>query len=151
MKYCPFLPVLLVSLAACGNPVSPALKWIGTPEDDNLGFSEVFFKITDPNLISSAYGPPITGTTKIIVTASKTAKGTGAPYTNPEWRLDGKACNDPAPGYTEKFYEISNGGWTITIDTTQKTSFLTTTPDLRVTVTGSDGKSYTDHATILPQ
>jgi hypothetical protein len=139
MKYCPFLPVLLVSLAACGNPVSPALKWIGTPEDDNLGFSEVFFKITDPNLISS----PIYSGTEITVTADKNAYGTGTPYTAPKWYLNGDLCEEP---FTGEPYTISPDGWTITIETGQG---LPPGTWLEVIVTGSDGKSYTDQETIL--
>lgn len=138
MKYYLLLPALLLSLAACSNP---SLKWIGTPEDHDVGVSELFFGINDANLIDSSYGPPA-GSPALTIAANPNAAGTGAPYSNPLWRLDGEPCEGP---FTGKPYEITDP-WTVTlrIDLLEPVVHV-----VQVTVTGVDGKSYTDQADVL--
>jgi hypothetical protein len=146
MKYRLFLPVLLLSLAACDNP---SLKWIGAPEDSDAGFSEVFFKVEDPNLLPSR--PSSTYQAGVVeIKVNLNSPGTGSPYSAPQWRLDGDSCAAPfgdiAAGFNGKPYLVSVDNKTIWIDTN---SLDLVTHEVLVTVTGVDGKSYTDKVTVL--
>jgi hypothetical protein len=150
MKYPPFFFALLLCLIACGNPSSPSLKWIGT--DNDVGFSEIFFTITDPGLILAftQNGNLVT----VPITLNPDPPGTGAPYTDPQWSLDGEPCIgpfDPAipsstPFGNGKPYWISADFLTFKIDTGSLTKGQ---HEVEVIVTGSDGKHYTDKESVF--
>jgi hypothetical protein len=152
MKYCLLLLVLLAGLAACGNPVSPALKWIGTPEEDNLGFSEIYFTIKDPELVSPSNYNRDSSTDVVTITINldplPPVSGTGAPYTDPEWFLytgvgHKVSCIPVSASFSGSFkgelYWLSNDSLTIKIDTK---SLPLSSLQVLVEVTGSDGRSY---------
>jgi hypothetical protein len=150
MKYCLVLSVFILSLAACSNP---SLKWIGASEDSTAGFSEVFFRITDPDLL-----PPnpylYSGVSSFVVVeipVNLNSSGTGAPYSDPQWRLDGELCNnslsgDISTGFGGQFYLVSYDATIIYINTT---SLVPGAHEVDVTVTGRDGNHYTDRVTVL--
>jgi hypothetical protein len=148
MKYCLLLPVLLAGLAACGNPVSPALKWIGTPGEDNTGFSEIFSNVKNPTglLTRTPAGFINFGDTVSITVIPGNGLGPEAPYTGPvEWYLD---SNVPLGTQGSSF--------TIT-DTVNDSVIVISTTSLgkgshwvMVVVRGSDEKYYTvtEHFTV---
>jgi hypothetical protein len=148
MKCRLFLPTLLLCLTACGNPSSPSLKWIGTSDDNNAGFSEIFFKLTDPGLIQS---PGVSGkVVTISITLNPDPPGPGAPYADPQWFLDGEPCIgpfDPSSSFSHgEPYWISTDFLTFKINTGSLTRGQ---HEVVVIVIGSDGKHYTDKESIL--
>jgi hypothetical protein len=119
------------------------LRWIGEPQDENVGLSETFSAVIDPTkllAISPEYpnpGDPITA-----VVTPDAATGTGAPYTSPfEWRLNGDILSPNLSGMT-----LTPMTLTYTIDTTPLSAGR---HELTLIATGSDGKHYTAAASFV--
>jgi hypothetical protein len=147
MKYCLILSIVLIGLAACGNP---SLKWIGTPEDSRDDFTDFSFKgINDPGLLENR-GRDTSGTHTIRVNLNPArVPGSGAPYTSPVWRLDGESCDnigDISAGFNGQPYVVSSDFITIYIDTP---SLTTGTHEVEVIVTGAGGSHYTGKETVM--
>jgi hypothetical protein len=164
MKYCLVLSAIL--LASCSNP---SLKWIGAPEDSAAGFSEIFFKIADPDLLPSSPNPVFNsaGTAVPDVVEVKVNlhendsvdAGSGAPYTDPQWRLDGEPCSkitqnifsgniSIGAGFEEKeTYLFKDNTYTAIYIYTG--SLVPGVHEVEVIVTGSDNNHYSDRIEVL--